>query len=444
MKKDLNKYLSSMNRRHFLKWGVGAGLLTGFSGQLAQAKKLPSNANILIIGGGAAGISMANRFSHALDGAKITLVGARKDHIFQPGQTLIASSLWNKNQVITSTQEWLPNDVNWISEDATDFNLDNKRVSLSDGQVLSYDVLIIATGCQLNFELIDGMSVSLIGKQGIGSVYAGPDGAAKTNTMIQQCIDKGEGKAIFTLSDTFIKCAGAPLKMTFTTLDRFERTGQRDRFDVSFMTPFKNKVFSVPYYNEFVLNRWQEQKVNFFDQQKLTAIDADNQRATFTTPSGDKIEKDYDFIHVVPPMSAPDVIRESELVWQTGGMAGDWVEVDQYSMQHLRYPEVFAIGDVAGVPFGKTAASVKMQAPVVEQNVLSFIQGQPLQAKYNGYTSCPMITAIGKAILAEFGYGGVLMPSFPFIDPKEESWAVWIMEEKMLQPAYYAMLNGKV
>lgn len=444
MKNDINKYLLSMNRRRFLKLGVGASLLTGFSGQFAQASKLSSNAKILIIGGGAAGISMANRFSSSLDGAQITMVGARKNHIFQPGQTLIASSLWDKNQVITSTQEWLPNDVNWIAEDALAFDPDNKRVSLSDGQTLSYDVLIIATGCQLNFDLIDGMSADLIGKHGIGSVYAGPEGAEKTNTMIQQCIDKGEGNAIFTLADTAIKCAGAPLKMTFTTLDRFERTGNRDRFNVSFVTPFKNRVFSVPFYNEFVLNRWQEQDVNFFDQQKLTAIDADNQRATFTTPEGKKIEKDYDFIHVVPPMSAPDPIRQSELVWKTGGMAGNWVEVDQYHMQHLRYPEIFALGDVAGVPFGKTAASVKTQAPVVEQNVLSFLQGKELQAKYNGYTSCPMITAIGKAMLAEFGYGGKLMPSFPFIDPKKESWAVWIMEEKMLQPAYYAMLNGKV
>ena len=444
MKNNLNEYLSNMNRRHFLKLGVGVGLLAGLSGQFVQAKKLNSNAKILIIGGGAAGISMANRFSHSLSGAKITLVGARKNHIFQPGQTLIASSLWDKDQVITSTQEWLPNDVNWIAEDALVFDPDNKRVTLSGGQTLSYDVLIIATGCQLNYELIDGMSANLIGKHGIGSVYAGPEGAEKTNTMIQQYIDKGEGNAIFTLSDTAIKCAGAPLKMIFTSLDRIERTGNRSRFDVSFMTPFKNKVFSVPYYNEFVLNRWQEQQVNFFDQQKLTAIDATNQRATFTTPEGQKIEKDYDFLHVVPPMSAPDPIRESELVWQTGSMARDWVEVDQYSMQHLRYPEIFALGDVAGVPFGKTAASVKTQAPVVEQNVLSFLQGKELQAKYNGYTSCPMITAIGKAILAEFGYGGKLMPSFPFIDPKDESWVVWIMEEKMLQPAYYAMLNGKV
>jgi sulfide:quinone oxidoreductase len=444
MKNDLNKYLSTMNRRRFLKLGVGAGLLSGFSGQLAQAKKLNSNARILIVGGGAAGLSMANRFSNSLQGAKITMVGARKAHIFQPGQTLIASSLWDKSRIITQTKEWLPSDVNWIAQDALTFDPDNKRVSLADGQILSYDILVIATGCQLNYDHIEGMSADLIGKHGIGSVYAGPDGAASTNDMIQQYIDKGEGKAIFTLANTPIKCAGAPLKMIFTTLDRLERSGKRDNFDVSFMTPYKNKVFSVPFYNEFVLNRWQEQVVDFRDEQVLTAIDAGNQKATFTKPDGSAVVQEYDFIHVVPPMSAPDAIRDSELVWKSGKMAGNWVEVDQYHMQHLRYPEIFALGDVAGTPFGKTAASVKTQAPVVEANVLSFLAGKELTANYDGYTSCPLITAIGKAMLAEFGYGGKLLPSFPFISPKEESWAVWIMEEKMLQPAYYAMLNGKV
>ena len=342
MKNDLNEYLSTMDRRRFLKLGVGVGLLSGFSGQL-YAKRINSNAKILIVGGGAAGISMANRFSNALQGAHITMVGARQAHIFQPGQTLIASSLWDKSQVITQTQEWLPDDVKWIAQDAKAFDPDNKQVYLNDGQVLTYDILIIATGCQLNFDQIEGMSADLVGKQGIGCVYTGPEGAASTNEMIQQYIDKGEGKAIFTLANTFIKCAGAPLKMAFTTLDRLERSGKRENFDVSFVTPFKNKVFSIPFYNEFVLNRWQTQNVNVEDQQLLTAIDASNQRATFTKPDGIKIEQQYDFIHIVPPMSAPDAIRNSELVWQSGNQAGDWVEVDQYicniyvTLKYLRW-----------------------------------------------------------------------------------------------------------
>jgi sulfide:quinone oxidoreductase len=444
MKNDLNKYLSTMDRRHFLKLGLVAGVLSAFSLSTAQAKKQKSSAHILIVGGGAAGISMANRFSNALQGAKITMVGARQQHFYQPGQTLVASNLWAKSRVITQTKEWLPDNVNWIAQDAQAFAPDNKSVTLTNGQKLSYDILVVATGCQLNYHQIEGMSADLIGQYGIGSVYAGPDAAVATNKVIQQYIDKGEGRAIFTLANTPIKCAGAPLKMIFTSLDRFEQSGKRQSLDVSFITPYKNKVFSLPFYNEFVLNRWQEQGVDFQDQRVLSAIDAPNHKVTFSNPDGSTEVQEYDLLHVVPPMSAPDAIRNSELVWQSGKMAGNWVEVDQYQMQHLRYPEIFAIGDVAGTPFGKTAASVKTQAPVVEANVLAFLAGKELQANYNGYTSCPLITAIGKAMLVEFGYGGKLLPSFPFISPKEESWAVWVMKEKMLQPAYYAMLGGKV
>jgi sulfide:quinone oxidoreductase len=409
-----------------------------------MAEKLTTKAKIVIIGGGAAGIAMANRLTKRLTGATITMIGARIPHIYQPGLTLVASGLWQKEKVLTQTSDWLPADFKWIRQDVSELNPDRKIVKLTNGQQIRYDVLIAATGCQLNYDAIEGMSPTLIGQHGIGSVYGGPEAAVNTYQMIKAYRDKGEGQAIFTLSNTPIKCAGAPLKLTFLTLDHLEKTGHRAQFKVRFVTPYDNKVFSIPDYNDFVLKRWQTQKIELKVNRVLTAIDAAAQKATFTKSDGSRETQPFDFIHVVPPMSAPDAIRNSELVWQEGSMAGQWIEVDQYHMQHRRYPEIFAIGDVAGTPLGKTAASVKLQAPVVEANVLSFIAGQELTAKYNGYTSCPLITAVGKAILVEFGYGGKLLPSFPFISPKEESWVVWMMKEKMLQPAYYAMLHGAV
>lgn len=430
-------------RRRLLKFGAAAGILSAVPASDLLARQ-PSNAHIVIIGAGAAGLDIASRLQRSLEGARITLVGARQQHYYQPGFTLVASGLWQMDRVLTSTQEWVPQNVSWIEADATAFNPDNNQVRLSNQQTLTYDLLVVATGCQLNYAEIEGMSPELIGQQGIGSVYAGPEAARATNHAIQALIDRGEGRALFTLPHTPIKCAGAPLKMTFTTLSRLEDSGQRERFQVDFFTPFKEKVFSVPVYNDFVLNRWQEQQVGLYDQRRLVAIDPGARTALFSHTSGETDQESYDFIHVVPPMSAPDVVRHSELAWQEGSMAQQWMEVDQYSLQHRRYPNIFGIGDVAGTPFGKTAASVKKQAPVVEENILAYLAEQPLKARYNGYTSCPLITSIGRAMLAEFGYGGELMPSFPFISPTEESWAVWVMKEKMLQPAYYAMLNGRV
>jgi len=435
--------LSNPLRRKILKYSlVGGALVNPALNVLAQP--ISTQAHIVIVGVGAAGTAIANRLRRQLNGNKITLVGARQQHIYQPGYTMIASGLWRAERVLSETTEWLPQGVDWVAQDIKVIDADLQTLELADGSSLKYDVLVVATGCQLNFNLIEGMDESLIGQQGIGSVYAGPEGALKTSQQIDAFIAKGSGKGLFTLPKTFLKCAGAPLKMTFTTLSRLENSGKRQAFDIQFMTPFANRVFTVPIYNDFVVNRWAEQGVAVNYQRELTAIDAAAKQAFFTDLDGTVHQENFDFIHVVPPMSAPDAVRHSGLAWQDGPFAHDWLEVDQYTLQHRRYPNIFGIGDVVGIPLGKTAASVKLQAPVLESNILSFLTGAELTAKFNGYTSCPLITAIGKAVLAEFGYGNVLMPSFGFIDPTEESWAVWVMEEKMLQPAYNAMLLGKV
>ncbi|KKO44975.1 twin-arginine translocation pathway signal protein [Arsukibacterium ikkense] len=430
-------------RRRMLKLGLTAAALSA-SPLPALAGKQHSTAHIVIIGVGAAGLAMANRLRRNVTGNRITLVGQRAEHHYQPGYTMIASGLWPEKKVLSTTSQWLPEGVDWQAADVTAIDAAQQQLSLSNNTRLHYDLLVVATGCQLNYSQIEGFSPELIGQHGIGSVYAGPQAAAATSRQIEQLISQGQGRAIFTLCDTPLKCAGAPLKMTFTTLSRLEKSGKRQQFQVDFFSPFKQRVFSVPVYNDFVLQRWQEQQVGFFDQRKLTAIDAGANTAYFTGADGLSQSEAYDFIHVVPPMSAPDVVRQSDLVWQSGAFAGNWLEVDQYSLQHRRYPNVFGVGDVIGTPFGKTAASVKLQAPVAEQNILAYLAGQPLPARYNGYTSCPLITSIGRAILSEFGYEGKLMPSFSFISPTEESWTVWMMKEQMLQPAYNAMLHGRV
>lgn len=437
------KYPENLSRRLFLQASAGAAALAALPAQ-SQAKSINTNARVVIVGAGAAGISLANRLARQLDGATITLAGARQAHLYQPGYTLIGSGLWPEKKVQSTTDEWLLSSINWVASDAEAFDPERQVVRLMNGEELAYDILAVATGCQLNYDLIEGMSADLIGKNGIGSVYAGPQAASATNSLIENLVTAGSGRALFTLPHTALKCAGAPIKMTFTTLSRMEDSGNRDGFDVNFMSPNENRVFGVPFYNEFVLNRFQEQRVALHNQVRLTAIDANAQIAYFSQADGTTKAEKYDFIHVVPPMSAPDAIKNSDLVWQEGGMAGEWLEVDQYTLQHRRYDNIFGVGDVAGTPFGKTAASVKMQVPTVEANIINFLQGQELSAKYNGYTSCPLITGIGKAMLAEFGYGAELMPSFAFIDPKKESWAVWVMKEKMLQPAYYAMLRGRI
>ena len=126
------------------------------------------------------------------------------------------------------------------------------------------------------------------------------------------------------------------------------------------------------------------------------------------------------------------------------GLGQGWVAVDPRAMRHIHYPEVFALGDVAGVPKGKTAASVKWQAPVVEAQLLAALQDQESQVYYDSYTSCPLNTRVGQAMLVEFDYENNLLPSFPgLIAPLEELWLSWLMKVWALKATYLAMLRGK-
>ena len=176
----------------------------------------------------------------------------------------------------------------------------------------------------------------------------------------------------------------------------------------------------------------------------LKAIDPGKRIATFKTAEG-PVELQYDFINVIPPMRAADVVRNSPLPWQEGNWAADgWIEVDKHTLRHKRFDNVFAVGDVAGVPKGKTAASVKWQVPVAVDHLVAQIEGRESQAHYGGYTSCPLITRLGQAMLIEFDYKDNLVPSFPgIIAPLEELWISWVMKTMALKPTYISMLHGR-
>jgi len=443
MKVQPTTMTNGISRRDLMKYGLGAGLMSTVYAQSLFANTNQVRGHIVIVGAGAGGLALASRLSSRLPNAEITVIDSRPQHFYQPGLTMVASGLWRDQELITETERWMPSGLNWVQALATEFDPDNKQIVLNDGNTVRYDYLVVATGLQVNYNDIEGFSREQIGQHGIGCVYDTPDHARKTNDMIQQWIDQGEGRGVFTLAPTPIKCAGAPLKMAFTTLSRLEVTPHRDRFDVDFMAP-GDRVFGIDYYNDFVKQRWADQGVERHDFHVLEAVDGPARQAIFSTSNGNSRTVDYDFLHVVPPMSAPDPIRYSALAWQDGPFANEWLEVDPHTLQHPRYPEVFGLGDVIGAPVNKTAASVKMQTPVVADNLIAVMTDNELPARHNGYTSCPLITGIGKAMLVEFGYNGVMLPSFPFIDPKDESWTVWVMKDRMLKPAYYAMLEGHI
>lgn len=442
-----NHHPDNRSRRRFLAGSaaMAGATLTGLgaSGLLGSAPvhAVDTQARIVIAGAGAAGLSIATRLSRRLNGARITLVDSREVHLYQPGLTLVATGSWTPGHVQDRNQRYIPDGVDWLKDDIVEFDPDRDRVMTAGGDTLEYDYLVITTGLQLNFDEIEGMDTDLIGRQGIGCVYASPDHAERTWQAASQFIENG-GIGLFTRPPGPIKCAGAPLKVTMLIEDALQDRGTRSSAELHYLPPAEG-LFSQPDVDAFLKDYFPSKRnIPIEYNHPLTAIDAERREATFGTPEG-PVTRDYDFIHVVPPMSAPDMIRHGDLGWQDGRFEG-WLEVDQNSMQHRRYPNVFGAGDVVGTPIGKTAASVKAQAPVVADNVVAAIEDKALPASWNGYTSCPLITEKGQAMLVEFDFNLEMTPSFGFIDPMEPQWAPWFLKDRMLHAAYNAMLRGRV
>lgn len=423
--------------------GLGAGSALGLSAPVQAQVPGRSKAHVVIVGSGLGGIALANRLPSLLDGVRITIIDKKEVHNYQPGYTLVATGVWPVSKVIDRNADFHPAGAEWIQDMVAGFEPAANTVITAGGRRITYDALVVATGTHQDWTRIEGMDLAAIGTNGLTSVYPSSEAAVATWAAMDAFRQKG-GIAVMTLPATPLKCAGAPLKMTFMLRDRLAQAGALSNSEVHFHSALGN-VFGVKRVNDNVLQRWQDLGVKVHTNEALQALDIGKRVATFVSPEGDRTEVPYDFIHVVPPMRAPDAVKNSELAWKEGPMAaGGWLEVDPKTLQHKRFPNVFGIGDINGTPRGKTAATVKKSAPIVAQHVADFLTGRPLGLQFDGYTSCPLIVREGSAMLIEFDYEGRLTPSIPMIEPLQESFFAWLMKVRMLKPAYLAVLKGRV
>lgn len=427
------------SRRAFMALAAGGAALAAGTGA-ATASRVSTRARIVILGAGAGGAAIANRLSQRLDGATITVIDGRQQHWYQPGFTLIAAGLQPAGYSISGTGDWLPRGAEWVQDWAAEVDPEANRVTTAGGRSFDYDYLIVATGLTLDWDAIEGFDLSMVGQNGLTAHYAGPEYAETTWRVLDRFTDEG-GVAIFGRPATEMKCAGAPLKLTLLAEDIATRKGNRERVEINYHAN-NRALFGVPVVNGRATQIFAERGINVHWDHVMKAVDPSRRVVTFATPGGDE-DFDYDFLNVIPPQRAPQVIRDSGLSWADRWEDQGWIEVDRETLRHARYPNVFGIGDINGVPRGKTAASVKWHLPVVEDHLVSEIAGREGTKLFNGYTSCPLITRVGRAMLIEFDYAGHLVPSFPgVIAPLEELWISWLMKEVALKPTYNAMLRG--
>jgi sulfide:quinone oxidoreductase len=391
---------------------------------------------VLIVGGGAAGITVAARLKQQRPALDVALLEPATDHYYQPGWTLVGAGVFSLEQTRRNEADLIPAGVAWIREGAAGFDPEHNSVTTTGGQVLTYDALVVATGMKLCWEAIKGLPEAL-GSGGVCSNYS-REHAAYTWEALQAF--QG-GSAVFTCPPMPIKCPGAPQKIAYLADDVIKRdpaVAAQSKVIYATATP---GIFGVPTYaaplREVVARRGIEARYSHV----LTEVRPATREAVFTVKAEGQEPREevipYALLHVTPPMAAPDVVAQSPLAAASG-----FVEVDQVSLQHVRFANVFAIGDVSGMPNSKTAAAVRGQAPVLVSNLLAQLDAGQGHAAYDGYSCCPLITGYGKVIMAEFNYKQEPTPSFP-LDPTLERWSMWWVKVNLLPWLYWnRMLRG--
>lgn len=389
---------------------------------------------VLIVGGGSAGISVAARLRRADPSLDIAVVEPSEFHFYQPLWTLVGAGVFKPEDSRRREADVMPPMVQWIRDRVAAIEPDSRAVVTASGRRLTYDWLVVALGIQIDWNAIPGLAEG-IGTRGICSNYS-YEHVAYTWESIRSF--RG-GTALFTMPNTAVKCGGAPQKIMYLADDAFRRSGVRDRSSIVFATPQK-AIFAIEKYRRTLEKVIARKGIDTRFRQHLVEIRPDAHEAIVeNVDTQERSTIPYDMIHVTPPMSAPNVIKASQLANDHG-----WCEADRLTLRHPRYPTVFAIGDAAGLPTSKTGAAIRKQAPVLMTNLLEAMAGRPLTAAYDGYSSCPVVTGYGRMMLAEFDYDGKPKESFPF-DQSKERYSMWLLKTQVLPRLYWhGMLRGRL
>lgn len=468
---------SGLSRREAIKLlGLSGGLLFLNDEMNASTTVNASDAKakIVIVGGGLSGIATAARLSNSLSSPNITIIEPNENSVsYQPGNTFIGAGLYEKKDVMYSTKDFLPKEVTLIKDKAVEFDPQNNKLLISSGKTIKYDFLVIAAGLVLDFTKIKGLEEigdvytsedskqmnEVLSNTGVSSIY-NMDGAVQTWKNMQKLIEEAKTgkklKAVFTHPNTAVKCGGAPKKIMYLMNARLNEEAVRDNVNMTFYAN-SGKMFSVKEYESAIIKQFKARDMKYKLQHNLQEVDLKNKIATFDNfwqekgeydedieeydmiTKHQKVEVPYDFLHIAPPMKAASEIANSQI-----GSRKGWVPVNKETLQHVKFKNIFSLGDIAAIPLGKTGGSVRKQYKVLCDNLIASMEGKEMPSKYDGYTVCPIITDIGKVMLAEFDWSMKPTPSFP-LDPTQERYIWWILKSYILKPmTQYGMLSGKV
>lgn len=397
------------------------------------ARRVLRHHRVLVVGGGSAGMTLVARLRRARPGLELALLDPAEEHFYQPLWTLVGGGVVRKEETRRTQAALVPPGVTWIRDAALELRPEENVVLTSRGELLGYDALVVCPGIKVDWGAVAGLPEA-IGRDRVCSIWS----YEQVDRVWEEIRGFAGGTAVFTFPSTPIKCPGAAQKIMYLADDAFRRAGVRERSRIVFVSAAP-RIFAVDKYARTLERVLARKGIETLFRHELVGVRPQTQEAVVRDiERGGELSIAYDLLHVAPPQRAPEVVAESPLA----GPAG-WAEVDPATLQHVRFPNVFSLGDASSLPTSKTGAAIRAQAPVAAANLLAFLEGRPLPRAYDGYTACPLVTGYGKLVLAEFDYDLNPRETFPF-DQSKERYSMYLLKKRGLPLLYWrGMMRGR-
>ncbi len=356
---------------------------------------------IVILGGGTAGTIMANKLAPVTDryDFHITLVDQDETHYYQPGFLFIPFEIYTEEDVIKPKRDFYPSGIEVIMSSIEEIITDQSKVKLSNGKVLSYDYLIIATGSRVVPEEVEGLHNGGW-RENIFDFYT-PDGAAALAKFLKYW--EG-GKMVVNIAETPIKCPVAPLEFVFLADWWFTERGMRDKVEIEFVTPLPG-AFTRPIASKFLGQFLENKNIKLVTEYGIGSVDSANNKII----SYEEEAIDYDLLVSVPVNMGAAVIENS-------GLGDDlhFIPTDQTTLKSKEHENIFVIGDATDLPSSKAGSVAHFQADILYENILRTLEGRSLEESFDGHANCFIESGFGKGILIDFNYDVEPLPGkFP-------------------------------
>lgn len=389
--------------------------------------------HVIVIGGGNGGLSVAGRLRR-MGIRDIAVVEPREHHLYKPLFSHIAGGTAPASMAVRNQGDVTPKGVAWIKDAVTHLDPDASSIVLASGALLTYDHVIVSPGIQNDWDSIPGLRAAMASPSGASNYEF--ELAIKASALLR---DLRRGTVVFSQPAGPASCAAAAQKPMYLACDYWRATGVLGQIRVIMIVP-DDTVFGIPEIDRELGRKIDQYGIELRTRSSIVEVDAADRVATIVRSGDPEPERvPYDALLVEPPQSAPGWLARSGLAAPDAD--GGFVEVDPETLRHVRYENVWSLGDAAATTNSKSGGALRTQTLTLARNLRDVLRGRAPAARYNGYSVSPFTVSRSTVVFAEFDDHYKMKPTVPFWKGlARERRLTWILDRHILPWVYWNMI----